>query len=1613
MPVQSAQTVPYMVNFQGRLTDNSGNILSDGLYNVKFRLWTLASGGTNAWEADRVRGASDHRIQITNGLFNIQFGDTTLGDPALGPTLFSSGTYPLYLEVELPTPATATCSTNGCASFTEGAMTPRQPLASTPYAFSADTLDGLDSAAFGQLSASNTFTSANIFSPSSGVAITIKPAAATHSLDVKDSSNVIQAYFDASGILNVGQTIQATTSTVDLGTSGSTFRTGYFGTSVQTPTLNAATSGATITTNAGTLQRTSSGGLTIDLKDAGATTLTVTNSGGGVAGISATGGLTIGTGRVITVGATAGTGVTCSSGQILDAITVAGGVVTGGSCIAAGGGDKFLAAWTSQQATTATNTQTTVQFTGAANSAPSFNNGTHVLTLPSNASRLLIESKAGGGGGGSVGTTSAVKAAGGGGEGGLSQLFVGGSLAANYYFKVGGGGAGGASGGTNTGTTGSSSCLGTNSGDACTTPAVNAVGGTGGTGVTTAVPATGGAGGAAGSGAGDVKLSGAPGCTSTATATTAIVSGCGGGQGGGASQAGAAAAANGIAGTSGGGGSGGIQGTAAVTSRAGGNGGDGYVKISVYVTVAGTGNPATLQSAYDNATNPEITLSGNGLTVRDSSGGLGSNLFEVQDNAGATTYLGVTTSGITTSGTVTASTTGTINGLSVSAGALSGITGYTQASGTFSQTYATATAGTSGQVLGFSNTNAGAGVTVQGTKITPSNATPGSGTNTLNVLDFAAGNSLGAGALTNGINFESATGYTAFINTPTYKLESDGDQTAAFTALDGTSTANGAGTNATTLILTSAANFDIGNYVQVNSANCGGTGVNPCYAKITAKATNTLTITPALTWANAAVVNEYHLPEIGGTDTAQTLAGRYGRGYFIAGVATGNGTTYYNEDSIDSSLTSFNLLTSNVTTLNIGTAATTLAIGSASTSVSVPGTFTVAGQSIVNGSGQINGAQIQSGTIANAALASPSLTVAAGTGLSGGGSVALGAGTSLAVVYGSSSTSAVRGDTALTCPSGSGNLSGGGTAITLGTGGTCGAITISNAPTFTTSVTSPTINATSGFQANGTPAVGSTCGAGAAITGATFTTGILTSAGTCTTFQTAGSYLVQAPASSAANTVTAPTGVVGLSVKGTTGTAAHLLDVYNSAVSPTVQSFFDLNGAFNTAQAIVAPTSTNSINGLVINAGALTSVGNITGAGAVTLQSAAATALTIDSGTTGAINIGTGTTSAKTITIGPSATNTNATTYNLGVNTAGTQDINIGSAGSGDAAAGTTVSIQAGTTAGTALMLGTNGAGGITIDSGTTGAINIGTGANAKTLTLGNTTTTAVTNILGGATGAINIGTVGSAATASAVHVADTSGNAVQGVTIGSIGSTSSATTLQAGGTLTLKGASSSATAVQIQTAAGTNLLVFDTSASRLTVGVVDGTGTLLVFDSKNTTGDPTGVGGGEYYNSNNNKFRCFQNSVWQDCISHTVLRLAADVINNNATANTMADVTGLTWSVTSGTLYTFSCTISYTAAATTTGSRWSINGPATPTALFYKSQYSLTTTTYTTNDPVNAYDSPAASSASSAAITGNNIATVSGFIRPSANGTVALRFASEVSSSAITAKAGSTCEYW
>ncbi len=81
---------------------------------------------------------------------------------------------------------------------------------------------------------------------------------------------------------------------------------------------------------------------------------------------------------------------------------------------------------------------------------------------------------------------------------------------------------------------------------------------------------------------------------------------------------------------------------------------------------------------------------------------------------------------------------------------------------------------------------------------------------------------------------------------------------------------------------------------------------------------------------------------------------------------------------------------------------------------------------------------------------------------------------------------------------------------------------------------------------------------------------------------------------------------------------------------------------------------------------------------------------------------------------------------------------------------------------------------------------------------------------------------------------------------------------------------STDSAALDIRNVGGTSFFSINTSTGQVQVGssTADAVGVLFVLDTKNTSGDPTGVNGAQYYNSSSDKFRCFQNGLWQDCLT-------------------------------------------------------------------------------------------------------------------------------------------------
>lgn len=128
---------------------------------------------------------------------------------------------------------------------------------------------------------------------------------------------------------------------------------------------------------------------------------------------------------------------------------------------------------------------------------------------------------------------------------------------------------------------------------------------------------------------------------------------------------------------------------------------------------------------------------------------------------------------------------------------------------------------------------------------------------------------------------------------------------------------------------------------------------------------------------------------------------------------------------------------------------------------------------------------------------------------------------------------------------------------------------------------------------------------------------------------------------------------------------------------------------------------------------------------------------------------------------------------------------------------------------------------------------------------------------------------------------------------------------------------------------------------------------------------------------------------------------------SSNSTTN-FADVTGLTWTANINTTYRIDCYIIYTSTATTTGVRFGINGPASPTLVDITVDYqgaaiaaaAAPSTAYYEGAHLIAYDTGTATTGVQATGT-NTYAHLWGVVRNGANsGTMAIRHASETANS-------------
>ena len=236
-------------------------------------------------------------------------------------------------------------------------------------------------------------------------------------------------------------------------------------------------------------------------------------------------------------------------------------------------------------------------------------------------------------------------------------------------------------------------------------------------------------------------------------------------------------------------------------------------------------------------------------------------------------------------------------------------------------------------------------------------------------------------------------------------------------------------------------------------------------------------------------------------------------------------------------------------------------------------------------------------------------------------------------------------------------------------------------------------------------------------------------------------------------------------------------------------------------------------------------------------------------------------------------------------------------------------------------------------------------------------------------------------------------------------------------GTVTIAAGQSYSGAGALQVSAGATALTLQAPGSGLPVKVgggdvnTDTTPSLLVLDHKSSSGDPTGTNGAMYYNANSNKFRCYENSAWTDCITSLPLSLIAGSDTSNSTT-TPSNVTGMSFSLAANTKYHYKFVIIHQTAATGTGIGFGVTTPTSPTA----SQWCVNSAGNLATATAGAFGSYCGTGDASATTTAINAATTSyeavmeGYIQTSVGngGTLQLRMKSEVGASAATVKAGS-----
>ncbi len=128
-PLAASESVPPAINYQGKLTDNLGNAVASGYYEIQFRIW---NDPTKSETANYIWGRAFPLHVVTNGIFNVLLTDDgqVPGSPSENSILDAFKQPDRYLGL------TIVRNPSGAVS-SPVEITPRQKLATAPFAIHA------------------------------------------------------------------------------------------------------------------------------------------------------------------------------------------------------------------------------------------------------------------------------------------------------------------------------------------------------------------------------------------------------------------------------------------------------------------------------------------------------------------------------------------------------------------------------------------------------------------------------------------------------------------------------------------------------------------------------------------------------------------------------------------------------------------------------------------------------------------------------------------------------------------------------------------------------------------------------------------------------------------------------------------------------------------------------------------------------------------------------------------------------------------------------------------------------------------------------------------------------------------------------------------------------------------------------------------------------------------------------------------------------------------------------------------------------------------------------------------------------------------------------------